>query len=402
MNDQIKPRCPYFGVCGGCQLQDVPYDEQLVLKRQAVERAFSENGVEGIQVNSTWGMSNPWFYRNKVQFPIRSQNGQLIMGYFKKGTHEVVSIKECYIQDPFLTEIAKISLKIIEDRGLTAYDEVSGKGLVRHFIGRSSFITKEMLLGIVINAKGMPASFTLANEIKKQERLMHRQVGRQKNYPEFDEKRRIVGIIQNANVYKDNVILGEKDTKLLGSSFFMEMVGGFKFRIGLHSFFQVNPVQAKLLYKLVKKYADLTGEELVIDAYAGISPIALFLSDKAKQIIGVEEVASAVKDAQENILLNKLYNIQMVLGQIEKDLPKKADVIILDPPRAGCSEKALRAVIKVAPRRIIYVSCNPKTLARDLKALIQNSYKIDAVQPIDMFPQTDHVETVVKLTRAFS
>src|SRR3989339_354205 len=173
MNDQIdaqnparkpldsargKPRCPYFGVCGGCQLQDIPYEEQLVLKRQAVERALAENGIEGVHVKNTWGMDDPWFYRNKVQFPIRSQNGQLQMGYFKKGTHEVVNIKECYIQDPFLTEIAQITLKIIGDRGLSAYDETTGKGLIRHFIGRSSFTTKEMLLGIVINSKGMPAS----------------------------------------------------------------------------------------------------------------------------------------------------------------------------------------------------------------------------------------------------
>jgi len=360
---------------------------------------MEKQGLAGIEVRATLGMEDPWFYRNKIQFPIREQNNHLQMGYFKQKTHEVVNIKECYIQDPYLTEIAQIAREIFEDRGLSAYDEKTGKGLLRHFIGRSGFQTNEILLGIVINGKGLPAAFTVADEIKKRERLMHRMVDRHSEYPRFNKKMRIVGIIQNINTGRGNTILGSDNTTLFGNSAMREKLGKFTFKVRLLSFFQVNPLQAKIIYRLVNEYSELSGSELAVDAYAGIGPIAFWISDKAQNVIGIEERKEAVKDANENIKLNQLGNVKIEAGLIEKVFPKKADVVILDPPRGGCSEKALQVVCKADPRKIIYVSCNPETLARDLKALTEEKYRIEAVQPVDMFPQTDHVEVVAKLSR---
>lgn len=395
-----KPRCPYFGVCGGCQLQNLAYEDQLELKTRMVRECLEREGLIGIQIRPTLGMEDPWFYRNKIQFPIREQNNHLQMGYFKRRTHEVVNIKQCYIQDPCLTEIAHIAREVFEARGLTAYDEKTGLGLLRHFVGRSSFETNEILLGIVISGKGIPAGFTVADEIKKRERLMHRLVARHRDYPRFDKKKRIIGIVQNINTARSNVILGKQNTTLFGGSFIREKLGRFKFNIQLLSFFQVNPIQAVKLYDLVKKYAELTGGETVVDAYAGIGTIAFWLSDKAGSVIGIEERAEAVKDADQNIKLNNIANVKMEAGLIEKNFPEKAEVVILDPPRAGCSEKALAVVVKAEPRRIVYVSCNPESLARDLKILARNGYQTEIIQPVDMFPQTDHVEAVAKLSRS--
>ena len=396
MASKLEPRCPYFGTCGGCDLQDIPYSEQLLMKQRWVEDSLKQHGV-AVAVDPTLGMEDPWFYRNKIQFPIREMNNQLIMGYFKRGTHEIVNIQECYIQDPYLTEIAQVSREVFQKRGLSAYDEKTGKGLLRHFIGRSGFNTSEMLLGIVVNAKGIPAAFTVADEIKKRERLMQRQYSRHNDYPEPDRKKKIVGIVQNVNTSRGNVILGQQTTNLLGISFFRERLGGFKFDVQLHSFFQNNPVQAEVLYNLVAEYADLNGTELVVDAYAGIGTIAFWLCQSALSVIGIEENESAVKDSVRNLRLNEISNIKMIKGSVEKDLPKKADVMVLDPPRSGCSERALRAVLKSRPSRIIYVSCNPKTLGRDLAHLEAGGYETKNLTPVDMFPQTNHVEAVALL-----
>lgn len=396
----MKPRCPYFGTCGGCQLQHLSYEDQLEQKTGMVREEMEKEGLEGIKVEPALGMEDPWFYRNKIQFPIREQNNHLQMGYFKQRTHEVVNIKECYIQDPFLTEIAQIAREIFEERGLSAYDEKTGKGLLRHFIGRSGFRTNEILLGIVINGKGLPAGFTVADEIKKRERLMHRLVARHQDYPRFEDRVRIVGIVQNVNTARSNVIMGKYNTTLMGIPFLREKLGRFSFKVGLLSFFQVNPIQAVKLYDLVKDFAELSGTETVVDAYAGIGAIAFWLADKAAEVTGIEEREEAARDARQNIELNKLSRVKMEAGMIEKVLPKKADVVILDPPRGGCSEQALKRVIKASPKRVVYVSCNPQTMARDLKILSKDNYQIEIVKPVDMFPQTEHVEAVAKLSRS--
>jgi 23S rRNA (uracil1939-C5)-methyltransferase len=399
MMQKVEPRCPYFGTCGGCQLQHLAYDDQLELKRGMVRESMEKQGLGGIKVRETLGMEDPWFYRNKIQFPIRQQNQHLQMGYFKQKTHAVVNIKECYIQDPFLTEIALIAREIFEERGLPAYDESTGNGLLRHLIGRSGFQTREILLGIVINGKGLPAGFTVADEIKKQERLAQRMVSRHRDYPHPEKKARIVSIIQNINTTRSNVILGKHNTVLFGAPFLREKLGRFFFEIQLNSFFQVNPLQAEKLYDLVRDFAELSGKELVVDAYAGIGAIAFWLSTKAERVIGLEESAAAVKDAGRNITLNNLNKVKIELGMTENSFPKQAEVVVLDPPRGGCSEKALRAIIKSNPQKIIYVSCNPETLARDLRKLSENNFEIKVIQPVDMFPQTEHVEVIAKLVK---
>src|SRR3989339_509838 len=353
IKERIKPRCPYFGPCGGCQLQDIPYPIQLMLKREEVVDRLAEQGINSVKVEPVIGMDDPWFYRNKIQFPIRSQNGRLQMGYYKRRTHEVVNIKECYIQDPFLTEIAQIAHKIFEERGLSAYDEKSGQGVLRHFIGRSAFATNEILLGIVVNGRGLPAGFTVASDIKKQERLMHRLVARHQDYPNYEEKRRIIGIVQNINNFKSNVILGDKYNSLFGGTFIKDKLGKYIFKVQLPSFYQINPVQAVKLYDAVRDLAALTGRELVVDAYAGIGPVAFWLSTKAREVIGIEECAPAVKDALENIKFNNFVKVEMKLGKVEQLMPKKADVIVLDPPRGGCSEKVLGSVVKSGAKRVI-------------------------------------------------
>jgi 23S rRNA (uracil1939-C5)-methyltransferase len=210
---------------------------------------------------------------------------------------------------------------------------------------------------------------------------------------------RIVGIIQNVNTARSNVILGKNNTTLLGIPFLREKLDRFTFKLNLLSFFQINPIQTVRLYNVVKKYAELSGAELVVDAYAGIGAIAFWLADKAAKVIGIEEREGAVKDARQNIELNKLTNVEMEAGMVEKVFPQKADIVILDPPRGGCSEKALKVVVKANPKRIVYVSCHPETMARDLKNLTRAGYHIEALQPVDMFPQTNHVEAAAKLSR---
>jgi len=282
---------------------------------------------------------------------------------------------------------------------LTAYDEKTGKGLLRHFVGRSAFNTDEVLLGVVINAKGIPAGFSVADEIKKRERLIHRGLCRHEGYPEITRKRRIVGIVQNVNTSRGNVIMGQENTTLLGIPYMRERLGKYNFSLQLLSFFQVNPIQTVKLYNMVRRFAELKGAEKIIDAYAGIGTIAFWLADKAAEVVGIEERKEAVKDAARNIQLNNLTNVKIEAGLIEKGLPSASDVVVLDPPRGGCSAQALKMVVKAKPKRIIYVSCNPATLARDLKQLVENDYRIEIVQPVDMFPQTEHIEVIVKLVK---
>jgi 23S rRNA (uracil1939-C5)-methyltransferase len=394
---RLKPRCPYFGKCGGCQWQDIPYEIQLFKKE-----SFVRNMLTGLLhipkevVQPIIGTKEIWFYRNKMQLPVRMMNNRILMGYFISGSHDVINIKECYIQDPYLTESAQIAREVFEREDLSAYDEKTGKGLLRHFVGKIGFQTNEILLGIVINSKKLPSQFTVANEIKKRERLMIRNVARKEEYPVRKPKQRIAGIVLNENSSNSNVIMGTKNTTLFGRNHINEKLGNFLFKNRLDSFFQVNPKQAFKLYNQVRDFAALTGSETVIDAYCGVGPIALWLSDKAQEIIGIERNENAIKDARQNAGLNQINNVRFEMGEIEKALPaikRKIDLIVVNPPRKGCEMKTLTAILKAKPSKVIYVSCNPNSLARDAKVL-QERYKLKAVRPVDMFPQTYHVESV--------
>jgi 23S rRNA (uracil1939-C5)-methyltransferase len=340
---KVKPRCPYFGKCGGCQWQDIPYNTQLSKKEEFVRNILtSVLQVPKEVVLPIIGMKEPWFYRNKIQLPIRMMNNRILMGYFMPKSHEVINIKECYIQDPYLTESAQIAREVFEREEVSAYDEKTGRGLLRHFIGKIGFQTNEVLLGIVINTKKLPSQFTVANEIKKRERLMIRNVAKREEYQKRNPKPRIAGIVLNENPSNSNVIMGLKNTTLFGRNHINERLGSFLFKNRLDSFFQVNPRQAFKLYNQIIDLAGLSGSETVIDAYSGVGPIALWL---------------------------------------------------INPPRKGCEIKTLTAILKINPKKIIYVSCNPNSLARDAKVLMEK-YKLKAVRPVDMFPQTYHVESV--------
>lgn len=405
---KIKPRCPYFGKCGGCQWQDIPYNIQLSKKEEFVRNMLTSLlNISKETIQPIIGMKEPWFYRNKIQLPIRMMNNRILMGYFMPKSHEVINIKECYIQDPYLTESAQIAREVFEREEVSAYDEKTGRGLLRHFVGKIGFQTNEVLLGIVINSKKLPSQFTIANEIKKRERLMIRNVARRepytktilvqgKAYPKRDPKPRIAGIVLNENPSNSNVIMGMKNTTLFGRNHINERLGNFLFKNRLDSFFQVNPKQAFKLYNQIIEFAGLLGPETVIDAYCGVGPIALWLSEKAQEIIGIERSENAVKDARQNASLNRVNNIKFETGKIEKVLPKikrKIDIIVINPPRKGCAERTLAAILKIKPKKIIYVSCNPNSLARDAKMLMEK-YKLKTVRPVDMFPQTYHVESV--------
>jgi len=394
-----KSPCPYFKTCGGCQLMDFSYGEQLELKKKMVENSLADEGLTALTVKPVLGMKIPWYYRNKVQFPIRRQNNRLQMGYFMKGTHEVVNINECLIQDPNLTEIARQARVIFEDRDLSAYDEKTGQGVLRHFVARSSLRTNEVFLGLVINGRKLPAAFSVAAEIKKRERTMQRLAAKCSDYPQAGEKKRIVGIVQNSNNSRGNVILGQQNTTLFGTPFYKEKLGRFFFMVRLNSFFQVNPIMAERLYNIVKELADLTGAETVVDAYAGLGAIAFWVAENAAKVICIEENEEAAADTLKNARANHLGNIVVEPGTVERKIGRRMDVLILDPPRSGVSELALKQILGHTPKTIIYVSCNPKTLARDVRRLLEAGYHAEDVQPLDMFPQTDHVEAVIKLQR---
>ena len=380
---------------------DVPYEEQLHIKHKSIQEAFKQNGLPYDRIKHVLGMKEPWFYRNKVSFPIRRQNNRILMGYFKKRTHDVVSIEECYTQNPYLTEAGRICKELFEHEEISAYDEKSHTGLLRHYIGRVGHFTGEIMIGLVVNGRGLPSVYKLAEDIRKRQRKLIRQVKGNKEYPLGEQKIHIVSIMQNINTQKGNTILADKSLPVFGPPFFQERLDKFVFKIRLNSFFQINSPQAIRLYNQVRKAAALTGSEFVVDAYAGVGPIALWLSEGASEVVGIEAVRMSVKDATDNAVLNDVKNVKFEHLHAAEGLKKfkKADVVILDPPRGGLTSDVKSRLARNRHKRIIYVSCNPLTLAHDLKELADHGYSIERTQPVDLFPHTEHIETVVTLNR---
>lgn len=384
---RTEPVCPMIKRCGGCQIQHMNYDGQLEYKTRLVKDAIERiGGLKDIAVHNAIGMKKPWNYRNKAQFPVGIKDGELHIGFYAGRSHEIIDINACLIQDKINDEVLKIIRNFIKGHNISIYDENTGKGLIRHIMTRKGFRTREAMVCIVINDDDMPYINELVEILKDS----------------------IIGlktVVLNINKKNTNVIMGEKNKVIYGEGFIYDYIGEFKFKISSHSFFQVNPVQTEILYNKALEYAALTGEETVIDAYCGIGTISLFLSKKAKKVYGVEIVGPAIEDAKENAKLNGVENTEFILGESEVVIPKlyekgvKADVVVVDPPRKGCDEKLLEIIAKMAPVRLVYVSCNPSTLARDLKYLVEHGYKVKEVQPVDQFPQTVHVECVVLMSR---
>ena len=384
---RVEPFCPNVRKCGGCSIQHIDYNSQLAYKTNLVKETLKRIGkIDESMVHDIIGMENPFNYRNKVQLPVGISNGKLEIGFYAKRSHDIVDNDECKIQDPVCDEIRIILRNFIAANRIDVYDETSHQGLIRHLMVRKGFRTGEVMVVIVINGKDLPAKRRLIDELVRQ-------------VPS------IKSIMLNINTQKTNIILGNNNVKIYGEDTITDYIGDFKFYISPLSFFQVNSVQAEVLYNKVLEFSDLSGKETVFDLYCGTGTIALFLAKKALKVYGVEVVEDAVQDAWKNAEINSVKNTEFVLGDVEKMLPElyaqgvKADVIVVDPPRKGCETPLLDTIVDIHPNKVVYVSCNPATLARDLMYLEGKGYKTMEVQPVDMFPQTEHVECVIGMQR---
>lgn len=385
-SERTEPVCGIYKRCGGCQLMHTSYESQLSFKTKRVEEAIKRIGkLDGFIIHPTIGMDNPYRYRNKVQLPVGKVKDRVQIGFYAPRSHTIIDMDSCYIQDDIADQVVKLTRDWIEKYNIPVYDENTGLGAVRHIMVRKGFKTGEIMIVIITNSKKLPNSKAFID-------IMVNNING------------IKSIIQNINSIKTNVILGSQSITLWGSDTITDYIGKFKFSISPLSFFQVNPIQTEVLYGKALEFAALTGNEVVFDAYCGTGTISLFLAQRAKQVYGVEIVPQAVENAIENAKENDISNVEFILGESEKEIPElikkgiRPDVIVVDPPRKGCERELLDAIASVKPDRVVYVSCDPGTLARDLGILDELGYRTVEVQPVDMFPMTGHVETCVLLS----
>ena len=382
---RIEEDCNTYKRCGGCNLRHIEYEETLNMKQSAVQNLVNKNLKTKIEVNSTWGMGNPYHYRNKLQYPVGlDKEGNPVIGVFANRTHEIISVNECMIQSKQANEIAKYILELVKKYKISVYDEVTQKGILRHIVIKTGFRTNEIMIIFVVNGDELPFSKEIANDL-------------QSKYKE------IVSIVVNSNKKNTNVILGDKNTNIVGNGYIKDILGDYTFRISPLSFYQVNPVQAEALYNIGIENAEITKDDIVFDLYCGIGTISLFASKYSKKVYGIEIVEQAIEDAKENAKINNVDNTEFIAGDTEKVLTdlienKKIipDVIIVDPPRRGLDNTTVNNILKIHPKRVVYISCNPATLMRDL-SLMEDKYEIKMIQPVDMFPWTSHVECVALL-----
>jgi 23S rRNA (uracil1939-C5)-methyltransferase len=384
---RVPAPCRHFEDCGGCSLQHLKYDEQLRLKRETVVQALQRLGGLVTEVLPVLGMEEPWRYRNKSPFPLKMEGKELQAGFFRSRTHQIVNLEHCPIQHPLIEKAFHIARKLIWEMAIPVYDEERHKGLLRHLVVRASHFEGKVLVILVTNGREFKQSRSFAENLTSW-------------LPE------LVGIVQNINTRRGNVIFGTDSVTLWGRDYLLEKLGHLLYAVSAGSFFQVNTPQAEILLRQVEKYAGLTGSETIFDLYCGAGTIALYLSRRAGKVVGIESYPPAVDDARKNAELNGISNAEFFSGLSETlfpDLIQKGyspDVVIVDPPRKGCNQKLLSAIADVKPHRLIYVSCNPSTLARDLRYLHEQGYNALKVQPIDMFPHTAHVECIVQIKRA--
>ena len=426
--DRIEAKCPIARACGGCQLQSMSYEKQLEFKQGKVVNNLKRIGglnvyavdssdedvsrdvssadagnvaeagnaevtefareAKGIPVYPVLGMDNPWRYRNKAQLPVgKDADGKCVAGFYAGRTHHVIAQQDCLIADERNQALVDRVLSFMDRHGIEPYDEETGKGLVRHILIRIGHDTGEIMVCLIINGRELPFADELVEELKC--------------VPDM------TSISLNINTKRTNVILGEKCINLYGNGYITDRIGDITFRISPLSFFQVNPTQTEKLYETALKFADLSGDETVWDLYCGIGTISLFLARKAKLVRGVEIIPQAIEDAKYNAALNGFTNTEFYVGKAEEVLPTiykkekcRADVIVVDPPRKGCDTALLETIVKMQPDRVVYVSCDSATLARDLKWFAENGYETKCVQPVDMFSQGVHVESVALVVQA--
>lgn len=414
---RAEPKCEFHRQCGGCQLQALSYEKQLEFKEQKVRNNLIRIGgfqdVDGV-MEPIFGMEEPYYYRNKAQFPVgRDKEGRIVAGFYASRSHNIIPNRRCHLGDGANERVLDIVIGFMEEFGIEPYDEATGRGLVRHVLVRKGFFTGEVMVCLVINGRSLPHREKLVSKLLDVEGM--------------------TSITLNVNERNTNVILGEELILLWGKDFITDTIGDIRYQISPLSFYQVNPVQTRHLYETALQYAGLTGAETVWDLYCGIGTISLFLAREAKMVYGVEIVGKAIENARDNAALNGIENVEFFVGKAEEVLPEfyesgreavadsdegasKAgrpgdgrkvhgkdmlhpDVIVVDPPRKGCDERCLETIVKMQPERVVYVSCDSATLARDLKYLCGNGYELKRVQVVDMFPQTVGVESVVLLSK---
>lgn len=383
---RVAPPCPVYEECGGCQLQHLDYRQQLVEKRDIVKQSLERHtklNVEKLDIRGTLGMENPWNYRNKSQFQVGQRDGKLLAGLYGINSHKLVDIQHCAVQHSATNKATSTVKKILQDLKVSVYNEKTRKGIVRTIVARIGVKTEELQIVLITSQRELPHKEEIVARIKHE-------------LPE------VTSIVQNVNGQKTSLIFGEETRLLEGREFIQETLGDLEFELSARTFFQLNPEQTVNLYNEVKEAAGLTGVEKVVDAYCGVGTIGLWLADGAEEIRGMDVIADSIEDAEKNAERHGITHATYVVGKAEQVLPKwakegwKPDVLVVDPPRTGLDQQLLNTILKVKPKKVVYVSCNPSTLAKDISVLV-SKYKVDYIQPVDMFPQTSHIESVTSL-----
>lgn len=377
---RVQPKCKVYYKCGGCHLSHLSYEGQLDFKTNVVKKLYSKSTLKDIVVHPCIGQDNPYFYRNKVQTPVQKKGKNIIVGFYQEESHDIVPYERCLIQDELSDKVIKSVVAAMKENKIEPYNEDLRSGVVRHILVRRA--QKETMLVLITNVNSFAGRNNFVQSIKKK-------------VPE------LTTIVQNINPRHTNVILGEKENILYGKGFIVDTLCGINFKISPKSFYQINKQQCEKLYNKAIELANLTGNEIVLDAYCGIGTIGMIASKKAKEVYGVEIVEDAIKDAKMNAKVNNILNCHFYCDDAQDFMKKysggKVDVVFIDPPRKGCSEQFIKALAKFKPKRIVYISCNPETQVRDVTLLSELGYEMHDVYPFDMFPQTYHVEIITSL-----
>ena len=381
---RVEDECSTYKRCGGCDLRHIDYEETLNIKQEKVQNLVNKTLDNKIVVNKTIGMGNPYYYRNKAQYPVgKNKQGDITVGVFAKRTHEIIPIKDCFIQNSISQKIAFTIQKFLKENDISVYDEETKEGLFRHIVIKVGIRTHEIMCILVINGKKIPHEQELIEMLVK-------------TY-------NVKTIVKNINTKDTNVILGSENITIHGDGYIYDILGDYTFKISPMSFYQVNPVQAEVLYNIAIEMANLNKEDILFDLYCGIGTIGIFASSYVKKVYGIEIVEQAIEDAKENAKINNVENIEFFAGDAPKiftDLMEKKqvfpDAIIVDPPRKGLDNTTISNILAVEPKKLVYISCNPATMVRDIK-MLQEKYEVKEITPVDMFPFTSHVESVVVL-----
>lgn len=383
--NRIEPDCKTYKRCGGCNLRHIKYQETLKLKQNAVQSLVDKTLKNKIRVKETIGMENPYYYRNKVQYPVGiDKNGKPQIGVFANRSHEIIPIEKCFIQNEKSEEIAKYIFELWNENNYTIYNEETRKGLLRHIVIKTGIKTNQYMCILVVNGQGFNNEKEFASKI-------------------VNKYKEITSIIVNSNMKNTNVILGLENRTIFGKGYIEDKLGEYIFKISPLSFYQVNPIQAEKLYNLGIEKAMITKDDIVFDLYCGIGTISLFMSKYAKKVYGIEIVEEAIKAAKENAEINSVDNVEFIAGDVEKVLSNIIydrkiipDIVMVDPPRRGLDNTSINNILSIKSKRLVYISCNPATLVRDL-AKLEEMYEVEEIVPVDMFPFTSHVECIAVL-----